>query len=78
MSEEPAPTTPRATPLQRDGAAAARQADGVGHLGDGADGGVLAVMARHEQDALLPAGVDGEGDVHGGEDDGVVERDEEQ
>ena len=41
-------------------------------------GGVLAVVARDEQDALLAADVDGEGDVHRGEDDGVVEGDEEK
>jgi hypothetical protein len=35
-------------------------------------------VARHEQHALLVAHVDGQRDVHGGEDDGVVERDEEE
>ena len=62
-----------------DGAAgAAGQADAVGDRGDGADGGVLAVVAGDEHDALGVADVDGQGDVHRGEDHGVVERDEEQ
>ena len=60
------------------GARAAGQADAVGHLGDGADLGELAVMARDEQDALLVADVDGKRHVHGGEDHGVVQRDENQ
>ena len=63
---------------ERDGAAAAGQADAVGDLGDRADLGELAVVAGIEQDALLVADVDGERDVHGREDDGVVERDEKQ
>ncbi len=58
------------------GAAAAGQPDAVGDLGDRPDLGELAVMAGDEQDALLVARVDGEGHVHRGEDDGVVERDE--
>ena len=57
---------------------AAGHADAVGDLGDGADGGVLALVTRHEHDAVLVAHVDGEGDVHAGEDDGVLERDEQQ
>ena len=57
-------------------AAAAGQADALGDLGDRADLGELAVVARDEQDALLVADVDGQRHVHGGEDDGVVERDE--
>ena len=73
-----APATPRATP-ERD---TARPPPGrrtrVGDLGDRADLRELAVMARDEQDARLVADVDGEGDVHRGEDDGVVEGYEEQ
>ena len=46
-------------PVERDGAGAAGQADALGHLGDGADGRVLALVARDEQDALLVADVDG-------------------
>ena len=63
---------------QADGAAAAGQADAVADLGDGADLRVLALVARHEQHALLVADVDGEGDVHVREDDDVVQRDEQQ
>ena len=63
---------------ERDGAAAAGEADAVGDLGDRADLGELAVVAGDEQHALLVAHVDGEGDVHGGEDDGVVEGDEQE
>ena len=73
-----APATPRATPESGDGAAAAGQADAVGDLGDRADLRELAVVARDEQDALLVADVDGERHVHGGEDDGVVEGDEQE
>jgi hypothetical protein len=63
---------------QRDGAAATRQPHAVGDLGDRADLGELAVMARDQEDALLVAGVNGECHVHCGEDDGVVERDEQE
>ena len=63
---------------QRDGAAAAGQADAVGDLGDRADLGVLALVARDEQDALLVADVDRERDVHGREDDGVVQGDQQE
>jgi hypothetical protein len=35
-------------------------------------------VARHENHTLLVADVDGEGDVHAREDDGVFERDEQQ
>ena len=64
--------------IERDGTHAAANADAVGDLGDGADGGVLVLVTRHEHDAVLVAHVDGEGDVHAGEDDGVFERDEQQ
>ena len=47
-------------------------------LGDGADLGVLAVVARHEEHALLVADVRGDGDVHVREDDDVVQRNEQQ
>ena len=65
-------------PLDRDGGGAARQPDAVGHAGDGADRGVLALVLRHEQHALLVADLDGQRHVHVGEDDDVVERDEQQ
>ena len=64
--------------VQRDGAAAAGEADAVGDLGDGADLRVLVVVLGHEQHALLVADVDGEGDVHVGEDDDVFQGDEQQ
>ena len=65
-------------PLDRDGGGAARQPDAVGHAGDGADRGVLALVLRHEQHAVLVADLDGQRHVHVGEDDDVVERDEQQ
>ena len=61
--------------LQGDGASAAGQADAVGDLGDGADGGEFVLVVGDEQDALLLAGVDGERERHAREDDDVVERD---
>ena len=62
--------------LEGDGVAGATDADAVGDLGDGADGGVLALVPRHEHDAVLVADVHGEGDVHAGKDDGVFQRNE--
>ena len=47
-------------------------------LGDGADARVLAVVPRHEQDALLTRNVDRERHVHVGEDNDVVQWDEQQ
>ena len=64
--------------LEGDGATSAGQADAVRHLGDGADLRVLVVVLGHEQHALLVADVDGEGDVHVGEDDDVFQGDEQQ
>jgi hypothetical protein len=64
--------------LEHRAAAAAGEADGLGDPGDRPDLGVLAVVARDEEDALLAGRVDREGDVHRGEDDGVVEGDEQQ
>ena len=62
--------------LERDGAGAAGQADAVGDLGDGADGGEVLLVPGHEQHALLLAGVHGERERHAREDDGVVQRDQ--
>jgi hypothetical protein len=56
----------------------AGEADALRHGGDGADGGVLALVAGDQQDAILTGGVHRQGDVHRGEDDGVVEGDEKQ
>ena len=64
--------------LEGHGAAAAGHADAVADLGDGAHLGVLALVPRDEQHALLVADVDGDRDVHVREDDEVVERYEEQ
>ena len=61
-----------------DRAAAAGEADVLGDARDRADLGELAVVAGDEQHALLVTGVDGKRDVHGGEDDGVVEGNEEK
>ena len=59
-------------------AGAAGEADLLGDAGDRPDAGVFALMPRDEQHTVLVAGVDGEGDIHRREDDGVVERDEEK
>ena len=64
--------------FQRHGAATAGQADAVGDSRDGADRREVAVVARHQQHALLVADVDGQGDVHRREDDGVLEGDEKE
>ena len=64
--------------VQRDRATAAGQAHAIGDLGDRADLRVLALVHGHEQHALLVADVDGEGDVHVGEDDEVFQGDEQQ
>jgi hypothetical protein len=63
---------------ERDGAAATGQPHAVGDLGDRADLGELPVMARDQQDAILVADVDGKGHIHGGEDDCVVQWDEQE
>ena len=73
-----APAIARWRPLERHGGAAARQPDAVGDLGDGADLGVLALVLGHEQHALLVADVDRQRHVHVGEDDDVVEWDEQE
>jgi len=61
---------------QRDGGDAARQPGDLHHVGQHADLGVLAVLGGHQQDALVVADVDRQGDVHIGEDNGVFEWDE--
>ena len=60
----------------RDRVAAARGA-ALQHLGDDADAGELAVGAGEEEDAILLADVDRQGGGDGGEDDCLVERDQE-
>ena len=64
--------------VERDGGRAAGKADALGHLGNGADPGVLPLVARDEQHSLLVADVDGDRDVHVREDDRVVKRDKQQ
>ena len=61
--------------LQSDRARAAREADAFGDLRHRADRGVLLLVMRHEQDALLIAGIDGESERHAREDDHVIQRD---
>ncbi len=62
----------------REGAAAARQADLLDDVGDGADVGVVAAVAGDQEDALLVADVDRQGHVHVGENDDLVEGDQPQ
>jgi hypothetical protein len=52
---------------------AAGEADGLGHAGNGADLGELALVDGDEKDAFLTVSVHGKGDVHGWEDDCVIE-----
>ena len=59
-------------------AGAAGHADDVRDLGDGADGGELVLVAGNQEDPLLVAHVDGKRHIHGREDHGVVQRDEQQ
>ena len=64
--------------LEHRAAGAAGEPDALGDAGDGAHGGVLAVVARDEQHALVVPDVDGQRDVHRGEHDGVFKGDEKQ
>ena len=57
---------------------ATRQTMRVADLGDRSHLHVLALVARDEEHTLLVADVDGDADSHIREDDGVVERDEQQ
>src|SRR5262249_15620793 len=63
-------------PNEAYGRGAAREADALGDLGDGAHLGVLAFVARYEEDAVVVADLCRDRDVHVREDDGVVERDQ--
>ena len=60
------------------GDSAAGQLHAVGDARDRADGRVLPVVLRHEQDTILVADVDGQRHVHVREDDDVFEWDEQQ
>ena len=56
------------------GLGAARKADAIDDLGDGADRRVLGLVLRDQHHALVVADVGGKGDVHAREDDCVLER----
>ncbi len=64
--------------VQHDRAAAAGQADRLDDLGNGADGRIFVLVVRDEEDALLVGGVDRQRDGHVREDDGVLQRDQQQ
>jgi hypothetical protein len=64
--------------VERDCPSAPGHADTVTDLGDRADLRVGALVTGDEQHALLVTRLDGDRDVHIGEDDDVVERYEEQ
>ncbi len=64
--------------LERDRRRAAGEPAGVDDVGDGPDGRVLALVARHEQDLPLVADVERQRHRHVREDDGVVQRDEQE
>ena len=59
--------------LERDRAAAAGKAHAVDDIGHGADARELVALARHEDHALLIAGLDRQRHRHIGEDDRVVD-----
>ena len=61
-----------------DGLAASGEADAIGNLGHGADLRVLVLVLRDEQDAILVACVDRQGDGHAREHHRVLERNEQQ
>ena len=63
---------------QLDGVDAAGQAHPLAHLGDDADGGVVALVARHQEHLRLVARIDRQGDLHAGKDDGVFKRNQEK
>ena len=64
--------------LERHGNGASGQPDAVGHACHRADCRVLALVLWDEQDALFVADVDRQRHVHVGEDDDVVEWDEQE
>jgi hypothetical protein len=63
---------------ERNGARAAGEAGHLGHLGHGADARVPALVHGHEQDALVVADVEAQGDGHVREDDVVVQWNQQQ
>jgi hypothetical protein len=64
--------------FQGNGAHATTHPDAIGDLGNSADSRVFALVTRHEHDAVLVPDVNRKGDVHAGEDDRVLQRDEQQ
>jgi len=63
---------------ESNGVAASGETDAIGNLGHGADLRVLVLVLRDEQNAILIACVDRQGDGHAREHHGVLERDEQQ
>ena len=64
--------------LEGDGAGAAGEADTVADRGDGSDIRVATLVTRNEQHLGLLADVDRERDGHVGEDDDVLQRNQQQ
>jgi len=58
---------------QRDPVAAAAELDALDHLGDDADLREGVAAARHQQDARVGAGIDGQRHRHTWKHDGVVQ-----
>ncbi len=73
-----APATPRWRPFSWTARAPPGRRTRSDDLGHGAHAGEVAVVAGDEQDPLLVAGVYGQRDGHAREDDGVVERNQEE
>jgi hypothetical protein len=63
-------------PLDGERSPAAGEADPVGDLADGADPGEFLLVAWHQQDLVLLAGVDRQRERHAREDDDIVNRDQ--
>jgi hypothetical protein len=63
---------------QRNRLGATGEAQPIGDLGHRPDPGEIALLARHEEHAILVADVDRQRHGHVGEDDGVLQRNEPQ
>jgi len=59
---------------ERDGRDTAREPDLIGDICDGAHLREVVLVTGHQEHALVAAGVDGQRDVHVGEDDRVFQR----
>ena len=64
--------------VEMNGSAPAGQADALDHVGHRPDACKLVALAGHEHDALLGADLDGQRQGHVREDDGVIDRDEQE